>query len=839
MNAVAELQQTDIPAPINFSDSAAAKVAQLIEEEGNPDLKLRVFVQGGGCSGFQYGFTFDEIVNEDDTTMSKNGVQLLIDSMSYQYLVGAEIDYKDDLEGAQFVIKNPNATTTCGCGSSFSVFISPWTHRAAGVSGNGQAPPEMPAPASAQFGEGLGRSGDGFLDDGIAVLGRHKAGLEGRRREVHACIQHLVEEAVEAFLVALHHLGIAGRHLGIEVEAEHAADGIGGEAHAGRLGGSGEAIGQLAGLGGQMGVEVRLLDDLQGRHAGRHRHGVARERAGLVDATQRRQMLHHLGAATESGHRQAAADHLAQRRQVGNDAVQFLGAATCHAEARHHFIEDQDGAVFGTQAAHGAQEFIRSTHQVHVARHRFHDHAGNLVAGILEGLFQLGGVVVVQHQGVLGEVFRHPGRGRIAEGQQAAAGLHQQGIGVAVVAAFELDDLVAPGGATGQAQRAHGGFGAGGDQADLFDGGHQLDDLFGHLDFSLGRCTEGQAACGCLLYRLDHFRMGVADDGRAPGADVVDVALAFGIPEPGAFGALDEARGAAYRAEGAYRGIDAARRALLGAGEECCIGLEIAVRQQLAHADALRIGQRGQRELLRFGSGQRHFQVIGQHRGHGRRERAAGTDEGAWQARPGILAHQAGFVEERIGHFLQVGLGIGHQQVFAAHLDDAHRVQLQRIARYRLAPGFGQAGQLSGRTDQHRGLRDQQFADGDQTIVLVFLVGQGADEGIEDQRHVGIVGDDLGNHRDVLDAAQCTDLEGGYGHVFQDHAGLVGDPVDFNDLYVFDAGGVADEQSRHHRQTVAAHGGESGEIGLDARGADRIGCAEAEDEGRSLVLHVE
>jgi len=122
MNAVAEVQnaQDTIPAPINFTDSAAQKVAQLIEEEGNPDLKLRVFVQGGGCSGFQYGFTFDEIMNDDDTAMEKNGVTLLIDSMSYQYLVGAEIDYKDDLEGAQFVIKNPNATSTCGCGSSFS-----------------------------------------------------------------------------------------------------------------------------------------------------------------------------------------------------------------------------------------------------------------------------------------------------------------------------------------------------------------------------------------------------------------------------------------------------------------------------------------------------------------------------------------------------------------------------------------------------------------------------------------------------------------------------------------------------------------------------------------------
>ena len=115
MNAIVEM-----PTPIIFTDNAAMKVAQLIEEEGNADLKLRVFVQGGGCSGFQYGFTFDEVANEDDTTMVKTGVQLLIDSMSYQYLVGAEIDYKDDLEGAQFVIKNPGATSTCGCGSSFS-----------------------------------------------------------------------------------------------------------------------------------------------------------------------------------------------------------------------------------------------------------------------------------------------------------------------------------------------------------------------------------------------------------------------------------------------------------------------------------------------------------------------------------------------------------------------------------------------------------------------------------------------------------------------------------------------------------------------------------------------
>ncbi len=116
MNAVVEM----MPEPLAFTENAAAKVRQLIEEEGNPGLKLRVFVTGGGCSGFQYGFTFDEAVNEDDTSLQKGGVTLLVDPMSLQYLTGAEIDYQEHVEGAQFVIKNPNASSTCGCGSSFS-----------------------------------------------------------------------------------------------------------------------------------------------------------------------------------------------------------------------------------------------------------------------------------------------------------------------------------------------------------------------------------------------------------------------------------------------------------------------------------------------------------------------------------------------------------------------------------------------------------------------------------------------------------------------------------------------------------------------------------------------
>ena len=104
-----------------FTDNAARKVRQLIAEEGNDNLKLRVFISGGGCSGFQYGFTFDENTQDGDTIVENAGVSLLIDPMSFQYLIGAEVDYKEDLSGAQFVIRNPNASTTCGCGSSFSV----------------------------------------------------------------------------------------------------------------------------------------------------------------------------------------------------------------------------------------------------------------------------------------------------------------------------------------------------------------------------------------------------------------------------------------------------------------------------------------------------------------------------------------------------------------------------------------------------------------------------------------------------------------------------------------------------------------------------------------------
>ena len=120
MTEAIALNETADATLLIFTDSAAAKVSELIREEGNPNLKLRVFVSGGGCSGFQYGFTFDENEEDGDTCVENQGVRLLVDPMSFQYLTGAEIDYRENLDGAQFVIRNPNAQTTCGCGSSFS-----------------------------------------------------------------------------------------------------------------------------------------------------------------------------------------------------------------------------------------------------------------------------------------------------------------------------------------------------------------------------------------------------------------------------------------------------------------------------------------------------------------------------------------------------------------------------------------------------------------------------------------------------------------------------------------------------------------------------------------------
>ncbi|MNS62408.1 hypothetical protein D3C72_954670 [compost metagenome] len=200
----------------------------------------------------------------------------------------------------------------------------------------------------------------------------------------------------------------------------------------------------------------------------------------------------------------------------------------------------------------------RGAHEVHVAGDRLDHQAGDVLAVQREGLFELLQVVVLEHQRVLHHLGRHAGRGRVAEGGQARAGLHQQRVGMAVVAAFELDDGLAAGGAARQVQRAHRGFGARTHEAHHRHRRHEGQDGFGQLDLALGRRAVREAFEHGFLHRLDHGGMAVAQDHRAPGADVVDVTLVVGVPEIGALCALDETGRAADGLEGAHGRVHAA-----------------------------------------------------------------------------------------------------------------------------------------------------------------------------------------------------------------------------------------------------------------------------------------
>ena len=214
------------------------------------------------------------------------------------------------------------------------------------------------------------------------------------------------------------------------------------------------------------------------------------------------------------------------------------------------------------------QKTIARADQVHVAGEGLDDDRRNAVALGTEGFFELLGVVVVEHQGVLGEVLGHAAGGRVAEGQQTRAGLDQQAVGVAVVAAFKLDDGVAAGEATRQADGAHRRFGAGADQTHHVQAGQMCAQLLGNLHFRLGRRAEGQAFERRLAHRLDDGRMRMAGNGRPPGADIVDIRCTVSVPHARALGTRNETRKAADRAKGTHRRIDAAGDHSLGAIEQ-------------------------------------------------------------------------------------------------------------------------------------------------------------------------------------------------------------------------------------------------------------------------------
>jgi len=269
-------------------------------------------------------------------------------------------------------------------------------------------------------------------------------------------------------------------------------------------------------------------------------------------------LLHDRARSTKRGQRHPAPDHLAQHRDVWTKARQGLGihalrAAQRHTKTCHHFIEDQQRAVLGAQLATTLHEGHLGTHEVHVAGDRLDHQAGDICAVQREGLFELRQVVVLQHQRVLHHLGGHACAGGVAKGGETRAGLDQQSIGVAVVTAFKLDQLATTRRTARQTNRRHGRFSARAHQSHHVHRRHVCEDGFGQFDFTLGGRAKREAFHDGALHRVQHRRVTMPQNHRAPGADVVDVALAVGVPEVGPLCPADEARGAAHCAEGAHR----------------------------------------------------------------------------------------------------------------------------------------------------------------------------------------------------------------------------------------------------------------------------------------------
>ena len=245
--------------------------------------------------------------------------------------------------------------------------------------------------------------------------------------------------------------------------------------------------------------------------------------------------------------------------------MQRLRAAQRHAEAGHHLVVNQHCAVLRGGLAQGLDEFGAGTHQVHIAGNGFQNHTGNLAGEFVKGLFQCVNVVIRQDDGVLRQIGGNACGTWVAESEQAGTGFHQQAVGVAVIAAFEFDDFVAPRVAARQTDGGHGSFRAGRYQAQAFDAGHDFGDFFGDEDFGFRGRAERQAVHRGLAHGFHHFGVCVSDNARAPRTDKVNVLRAVLVPHKRSLRATDKARRAAYTAKGADGRIHARRDDFFGA----------------------------------------------------------------------------------------------------------------------------------------------------------------------------------------------------------------------------------------------------------------------------------
>lgn len=419
------------------------------------------------------------------------------------------------------------------------------------------------------------RRGDGLLDVFVAVSVRHEDRLERRRREVDALLEHGAEPHAERIRIGDAGVLIVPHRLFAEEEAEHGAGLMELHRHARFVRRFLPAGEELRHLRGDFLIEVRDTHDLAERRQTRgDGERIAGEGPRLIDGAVRRDAVHDLPAAAVGRGGKAAADDLAEAGHVRTDAVLRLRAVEIGSEAAHDFIENEDGAVlFRLFPERGEEAFHRRDH-AHIAGDRLHDDRGDGVALAVHHGAERFDVIVRHDEGVLRGAFRDARAVRLPEGGRAGAGFHEEAVPMAVVAAFEFQDLVAARVASRRAEGAHGRFRAGGDEAELLDGGNDLRDELGEL------CLEERrrAVAGALLRRLlngfDHRRMGVAEDHRAPGAHVVDVRIAVDVGDVRAFRMVDERRRAAHVRIGADRAVHAARhvfprffKGFLGSGE--------------------------------------------------------------------------------------------------------------------------------------------------------------------------------------------------------------------------------------------------------------------------------
>mmetsp|Transcript_1349 Transcript_1349/g.3817 ORF Transcript_1349/g.3817 Transcript_1349/m.3817 type:complete len:483 (+) Transcript_1349:151-1599(+) len=421
--------------------------------------------------------------------------------------------------------------------------------RAAGYASRAHAPEDA---RDLDLGEDLLRHRDGVLNVGVGVGERHEAGLVLRGGEVNTALEHAPVPPRELVGVRLGRISEALDRALAEEETEHTADVAAADGVASLLARGEDAVDEFVRHLVQLLVRARLLEDVHRLNARAHRERVARESASLVHRARRRDLLHDLLLAGVRTDGEAATDDLAEGGEVRLDAPVLLRATVRDAESGHHLVEHEDGAIGVAELAQAGEELLVRNDEARVADDALEDHARDLALVCLEERLHRLEVVVRRNERRLRRALGHTGRVRQAERSDAGARGNEEGVGVAVVAAVELDHLLALGVRAHQAEHTHAGLGAGVGEAHHLHRRHRVDDHLRELVLERTGSAERRALVHGLLDRIQHAIVRVAHDRRAPRADVVDVLVAVDVIRLAALHAVKDNRLAADRLEGTH-----------------------------------------------------------------------------------------------------------------------------------------------------------------------------------------------------------------------------------------------------------------------------------------------